>query len=142
MAVTGTHLVRMTRHGLQSARKLWPKTRDRFEVRRQALKLRFWGERHEHEPGMLLDLSYESIKSLSGLGLYELRLDDKIGEHGNVRIIFLQPPEDWVPDDPRPMPILWVLEIFPKKRDDFTANEIRRFKASRLMIRQRFYDDA
>lgn len=79
MALTGSNFVRFTRHGLQAIRKFWDKTGDKFEVRRQALKLRFWDERHLHRAGTLCDLTYESIKSLAGLGIYELRLDDKIG---------------------------------------------------------------
>jgi hypothetical protein len=44
MAFTGVNFVRASRHALQTARKLWPVTSDRFELRRQALKLRFWDE--------------------------------------------------------------------------------------------------
>ena len=55
MTVTGVNFVRFTRHGLQAIRAYWKRTGDRFEVRRQALKLRFWDERHLHPPGMLFD---------------------------------------------------------------------------------------
>ena len=79
MALTGVNFVRFSRHGLQSIRAYWAKLGDRFEVRRQALKLRWWDERHLHHPGTLFDHTYESIKSLKGLGVYELRLDDDIG---------------------------------------------------------------
>src|SRR5437763_9761403 len=97
MAVTGANFVRFTRHGLQAIRAYWSKLGDRFEVRRQALKLRFWDERHRHPPGMLLDLTYEGIKSLPGLGIYELRLDDHIGGQSNIRVVFFDPPRDWEP---------------------------------------------
>jgi hypothetical protein len=139
MAVTGVNFVRFTRHGLQSARDTWSKTRDRFEVRRQALKLRFWDERHLHPPGILLDHLYESIKALKGLGIYELRLDDDIGGHENIRVIFFDPPKDWEPFEKKPLRVVWILEIFPKKRDEFTQNELRRFRASRLLLAQRCY---
>jgi hypothetical protein len=69
MAITGTNFVRFTRHGLQAIRRSWAKIGNRFEVRRQALKLRFWDERHLHVSGMLFDHTYESIKGLSGLGI-------------------------------------------------------------------------
>lgn len=139
MPLTGSNFVRFTRHGLQSARSIWDRTGDRFEVRRQALKLRFWDERHRHPPGMLCDHTYESIKALSGLGLYEFRLDDEIGGQENIRAIFFDPPKDWEPIEKKPMRIVWILEIFPKKRNDFTTHDIRRFKASRTLLAQRCY---
>src|SRR4051812_28942249 len=78
MTITGVNFVRCTRHGLQAARRLWPKTGDRFEVRRQALKLRFWDERHLHPPGKLFDHTFESVKALSGFGIYELGSTTKL----------------------------------------------------------------
>ena len=95
MALTGPNFVRFTRHGLQSIRSYWSHIGDRFEVRRQALKLRFWDERHEHGPGMLFDHTYESIKRLDGLGIYELRLffgpgyRVYFGEHRGILILLL-----------------------------------------------------
>ena len=139
MAVTGTNFVRFTRHGLQSARDAWTRTGDRFEVRRQALKLRFWDDRHRHPPGVLFDHSYEAIKALKGLGIYELRIDDEIGGHENIRAIFFDPPKDWEPVEQKPLRIVWILEIFPKKRDEFTQNDLRRFRGSRLLLAQRCY---
>jgi hypothetical protein len=141
MALTGVNFVRFTRHGLQSIRAYWSKIGDRFEARRQALKLRFWDERHLHPPGMLFDHTYESIKSLPGLGVYELRLDDAIGGQSNVRVVFFDPPRDWRPlhAEARPMRIVWVLEILPKRRNDWTANDISRFRASRLLLQKRCY---
>ena len=76
--LTGTNFVRCTRHGLQSVRKWWPRLSDRMEVRRHGLKLRFWNERHLHPSGLLMDLTYERIKALSGLDVYEARVDDEI----------------------------------------------------------------
>lgn len=141
MAITGVNFVRCTRHGLQVARRTWPKTADRFEVRRQALKLRFWDERHLHPTGMLFDHTYESIKALSGLGIYELRLADEIGGQSNIRLVFFDPPRDWQPvlGEARPLRIVWVLEALPKRRNDWTPNEISRFRAARLLIAKRWY---
>jgi hypothetical protein len=141
MAVTGVNFVRFTRHGLQAIRAYWSKIGDRFEVRRQALKLRFWDERHLHPPGMLFDHSYESIKSLPGLGVYELRLDDSIGGQSNIRLVFFDPPKAWRPlsEEARPLRTLWILEALPKRRNDWTSNEITRFRASRLLVRKRFF---
>ena len=139
MVLTGSNFVRFTRHGLQAAKSLWPKTGDRYEVRRQVLKLRWWDDRHLHPTGMLLDLSYEAIKALSGLGIYELRLDDRIGGHSNIRGIVFDPPKGWQPTEMKPMRVIWILEIFPKKRDDFSTHDIQRFKRSRLLLTQRCY---
>ena len=141
MALTGVNFVRFTRHGLQAIRHVWPTTRARFQVRRQVLKLRFWDERHLHPPGLLVDLTYEAIKALSSLGLYELRLDDDIGGHTNIRVIFFDPPSNWVPLEEKPMRIIWVLEAFPKKRDDFTKNDLTRFRNSRNLLAERAYGE-
>jgi hypothetical protein len=141
MALTGVNCVRFSRHGLQSIRAYWKKLGDKFEVRRQALKLRFWDERHLHPPGMLLDHTYEAIRALQGLGVYELRLDDEIGGQENIRVVFFDPPKEWpaVPGEGRPMRIVWVLEALPKRRNDWTTNDITRFRGSRLVIAKRFY---
>ncbi|HEY7426548.1 MAG TPA: hypothetical protein VH682_20100 [Gemmataceae bacterium] len=141
MAITGVNFVRFTRHGLQAIRAYWAKIGDRFEVRRQALKLRFWDERHLHLPGMLFDHTYESIKGLPRLGIYELRLDDEIGGQSNIRVVFFDPPSDWQPvvGETRPLRVVWVLEALPKRRNDWTANDFTRFRASRLLIQRRFY---
>jgi hypothetical protein len=147
VAFTGVNFVRCTRHGLQVARKHWPKTGDRFEVRRQALKLRFWDERHLHPRGTLFDHTYESIKALAGLGVYELRLDDEIGGKSNIRLVFFDPPQDWQPiddwqpvdEEDNPLRMVWVLEVLPKRRDDWTANDITRFRAARHLLAKRCY---
>src|SRR5262249_9913241 len=125
----------------QKIRAYWSRIGDQFEVRRQALKLRFWDERHLHPAGMILDLTYESIRSLPGSGIYELRLDDKIGGQSNVRVVFFDPPRDWQPvaGEVRPMRVIWVLDVLPKRRDDWTRNDICRFRAARLLIQKRFY---
>jgi hypothetical protein len=141
MALTGVNFVRFTRHGLQSIHAYWAKIGDCFEVRRQALKLRFWDDRHTHQSGMLVDHTFEGIKGLPGLGIYELRLDDAIGNQRNIRVVFFDPPPDWQPTatEARPMRVIWVLEVLPKKRNDWTANEIWRFRQARLWIQKRFY---
>ena len=78
---------------------------------------------------------------MPGLGVYEMRLDDAIGGQSNIRIVFLDPPKNWTPtkEEARPMRIVWVLEALPKKRNDWTTNEITRFRASRKLIQKRFY---
>jgi hypothetical protein len=141
MSLTGVNFVRITRHGLKAILGYWSGTGDRFEIRRQALKLRFWDERHLHPTGTLFDHTYESIKSLPGLGVYEIRLDDSIGGQSNIRVVFFDPPRAWIPlaEEARPLRIVWVLEVLPKRRNDWAANDITRFRAARLLIRKRFY---
>ena len=142
MALTGVNFVRFSRHGLHSIRHWWSDMADRFEVRRQALKLRFWDERHLHPPGMLFDHTYESIKALSGDGIYELRIDDDIGRLDNIRVIFFEPPDSWPagPDNVRPMKVIWVIEALQKKRQGWTTNDMTRFRGQRLIIKRRFYN--
>lgn len=139
MSLNGTHLVRALRSALQSAKHFWPRVGDRMEVRRNALKLRHWGQRVQQG---VMDLTYESIKSMAGSGVYELRLDDEIGGLRNIRVIFFEPPSAWRPARHYPKPILWVLEALPKKRQDWTSNDIDRFWAKRGIVKERFYDPA
>ena len=146
MAITGCNLVRFTRHGLQSIRHPWPKVNHRFKVRRQALKLRWWDERHLFPTGILVDLSYEKIKALKDESIYELRLTGQIGGQSNIRVVFFDPPKDWVPLVPYPvvadeqtMRVVWVLEAMPKKRNEWTRADLDRFSGSQLLIRERFY---
>lgn len=137
MGLTGTHLVRVLRSGLQSARHFWPKDGDRMEVRRNALKLRYWGSRVEQG---VMDLSYERIRAMAGSGVYELKLDDEIGGQRNLRVLFFEAPDAWKTNRPYPMPVLWVLEALPKRRQDWTAYDINRFWAKRGIVKERFYD--
>src|SRR4051812_10702851 len=131
MALTGTHFVRALRSALQAAKHFWPSVGDRMEVRRNALKLRFWGMRHGGADESVLDVSCEAIKAMPGSGVYELRLDDEIGGHRNVRVIFLVPPDGWAPIHTLPLPAIWVLEVLPKKRQHWTGNDLDRFRAKR-----------
>lgn len=142
MALTGTHLVRGVRSAFQKAKRMWPATKDRMEVRRQALKLRFWGERHTAVIGSetVIDLNYEAIHAMKGMGVYELRLEDEIGGHRNIRIVFFVPPSDWKQCEGTPLPVIWVLEAIHKKRSDWTKFDIDRFRAIRAIVRERFYE--
>ena len=139
MALIGTHLVRVMRSALQSAKRFWPRVGDRMDVRRNALKLRHWGMR---EGQGVMDLTYESIKSMAGSGVYELRIDDETGGHRNIRVIFFEAPEAWKSNQAYTKPVLWVLEAIPKKRQQWTTNDIDRFWAKRGIIKERFYDPA
>ena len=141
MALSGTHHVRALKSALHKARRrYWQKIGDLMEVRAQTLKLREWGNRHLHgaENG-ILDLTYESIKSMPSSDVYELRLEDEIGGHRNIRVVFLVPPSSWKPNINSPLPMLWVLETLPKKRNEWTSFDIERFWALRDVVKERFY---
>lgn len=132
--LTGTYLVRAGRWAFQDVQRLFPKARDRAELRRHALKLRFWPNcRPEDSNGQLLDLDWCWIRSLSGKRIGELRIHDKIGDCDNLRIIFYSPPISTKP------PMLWVLSVFQKKRDDFTTAQLKSFDFRRTLILERFY---
>jgi hypothetical protein len=90
---------------------------------------------------VLFDHTYESIKALQGSGIYELRLDDDIGGQSNVRVVFFDPPTDWkaVAGQSKPLRVIWILEALPKKRNEWTRNDIARFRGARLLIQTRFY---
>jgi hypothetical protein len=90
----------------------------------------------------LLDVTYESIKAMPGSGVYELRIDDELGGLRNIRVVFFEAPQTWKPNTAYPRPVLWVLEALPKKRQDWTANDIDRFRAKRAVVKARFYDPA
>lgn len=134
--LTGNYHVRAIRPAFQDAHHWFPRTRDRAEVRRHALKLRFWPQRYPTDDnGTLLDLDWEWIKALSGLRIGELRIGDCIGGHDNIRVIFFAPQ---IPSEPKP--ILWILSVFQKKRNDFTEAQLRMYKLRRTIVLQRFYD--
>jgi hypothetical protein len=132
--LTGTRLVRAGRWAFQEAQKLFPKARDRAELRRHALKLRFWpGCRPEDTEGQLLDLDWCWIRSLSGKRIGELRIHDTIGDCDNLRVIFFVPPVE------TKLPMLWVLSVLQKKRNDFSKAQVLNFGMRRKLVVERFY---
>jgi len=135
--LTGSYLVRAVRPAFHDAHKWLPRSRDRAELRRHALKLRFWPEKHpEDDVGMLLDLDWSWIKAMKGSRVGELRIHDKIGDCDNLRVIFFDSQ-----DGDKSMPKIWVLAVLQKKRDDFTTAQIKTFRARRTLVLERFYDN-
>ncbi len=133
--LTGRYLVRAIRPAFHDAHHWFPKARDRGKVRRHTLKLRFWPD---HQPtddnGDLLDLNWSWIRALPDRRIGELRIGDVIGGHDNIRVIFFDPQIAT-----EPMPMIWVLSVFQKKRDDFTKAQIAMFKLRRALVLERFY---
>lgn len=136
--LTGRFRVRVFRPAWHEARKWCPRSRDTVELRSHALKLRFWpSPKPEEQTGQVLDLNWEWIRSLKGLGIGELRIDDTIGGCDNLRILFYRGD----PDIGVPLPVIWVIGVFQKKRDDFTKAQIAVMRARRLIVIERFYTD-
>lgn len=133
-SLTGSYLVRALRPAFHDAHRLFPRMRDRAVLRRQTLKLRFWPERHVHESNdLVMDLDWSWIRALRNKNVGELRIHDTIGNHDNIRVIFFNP------EIHEPLPILWVLAVMQKKRDDFTTANISTFDLRRQLVIERFY---
>jgi hypothetical protein len=135
--LTGSYHVRALRPAFHDAHKWLPKSKDRAELRRHSLKLRFWPEKSpKDERGQLLDLDWSWIKALGGYRIGELRVHDTIGGCDNLRVIFFDP------DNKKPHPTIWVLAVFQKKRDDFTKAQLDNFKLRRQLVIERFYQNS
>jgi hypothetical protein len=112
-----------------------------MEIRRIGLKLRYWDQRQLYPAGMLMDHEYEAIKALSGHGVYEMRIDDHIGGHDNIRIVLFDPPKGWLPtpEHVKPLRSVWILEAVQKKRDNWTHAQIQNFRSAVVVLRERCY---
>ena len=142
MAISGSTFVRSTRQSNRSIKSNWYKTRDQFEVWGQAKKLMFWDQRHNYPPGVLCDCTYESIKGITNVKVYEMRLDGVIGGQSNIRVVFLDPPHDWIPLTQFKSLVknVWLLEIIPKRRDNWTSNDLNRFRSTSLLVQQQLHE--
>lgn len=136
MPLEGDYRVRVFRPAWADARRWFPRTRDRIAVRSHALKLRYWPLRQlESDRGQLLDLDWCWIKALKGKDVGELRIGDTIGGHDNIRIVFYK-------GDPKikvPLPIIWILAVLQKKRNEWTTANTQTFKGRRTLVIERFY---
>ena len=134
--LTGRYHVRICRSAFMDGHKICPRSRERAELRRHALKLRFWpNPKPEELTGMVMDLDWSYIRALSGEKIGELRIHDRIGDNDNLRIIFYV----GKPLAEGQMPIIWILAAMQKKRDDFTMANIETFRARKVLIQRRFY---
>lgn len=135
MPLEGDYRVRVFRPAWSDARRWFPKTRDLIEIRSHALKLRFWPSPPQSEQeGKLFDLDWCWIKACHK-GIGELRIHDEIGGYGNIRIVFFK-------GDPAvkvPLPIMWVIAVLQKKRNEWTTANTRTFNGRRILVNERFY---
>jgi hypothetical protein len=136
-SLTGNYRVRAISPALSEVYRLCNRMSENIAIRRHALKLRYWPQRNPELPdGMLLDLNWSWVKSLPGLNVGELRIDDVIAGKDNLRAIFFV-------GDPKvckPLPVIWILRVMQKSRQDFTKNDLRVFRARRTLVLERFYN--
>src|SRR5262245_9312347 len=128
--LTGSYWVRAIYPAFQDVNGLMRRTRDKIEVRRQGIKLRYWPVQNTEEAGQLVDLDWSWIRALPGLRIGELRLDDAIGGRENLRIIFFV--GERIVN--APLPIIWILRVMQKKRNDFTSHDLAIFQARRTLV--------
>ncbi|MGD8450330.1 MAG: hypothetical protein PVJ57_00800 [Phycisphaerae bacterium] len=137
MPLDGDYRVRVFGPAWADAHHWFKRTRDRVEIRCHALKLRFWPlPDPADQQGRLLDLDWCWIKACHK-GIGELRVHDRVGGHDNIRIVFYRGD----PSVRAPLPIIWVIAVLQKKRDEWTTANIRTFNARRALIIQRFYEN-
>ncbi|MFN0019401.1 MAG: hypothetical protein ACKVP0_14140 [Pirellulaceae bacterium] len=103
---------------------------DYQKIRKHALNLAFWPDD--------ADLNWDWIKSLETKRVGELRIDERIAGHNNLRIIFFKA-NKLLPGDT--MPRIWTLTVFQKKSQDFSGKEIAAFRAMRDIVVARWYAD-
>ena len=131
--------VRLCRPSFTAAYRLMPDARAMWELRAHALKLRFFPEKHPgDESGVVLDVDWSWIQALKGKGVGELRINEVIGGHDNLRVIFFQGDEK-MPDLISGKPIIWILHVMQKKRQRFTPGEIEVMRGRRALVMERYY---
>ena len=127
----GSYFIKPTPAAFLRADKLCNgKMRELQKLRSHCLKLAFWPDE--------IDIDWDWIKSLETKRVGELRIDEHIAQQDNIRIIFFKA-NKIIPGDP--MPRIWPLTVFQKKRDDFTGKEIAGFRAMRDIVVARWYSD-
>jgi phage-related protein len=124
--------VRVCRPAFYAAHRMFKTVQDWMELRANALKLRWWPRGRTKDK--VIDLDWDWIRALPGLNVGELRIDDRIGGFDNIRVIFFK--AESVKEHP---PTIWVLHVMQKKRQEFTQNDIRIFKARRMLVMEFFY---
>ncbi|MDX1961954.1 MAG: hypothetical protein SFX18_02295 [Pirellulales bacterium] len=104
--------------------------REYQKIRAHALKLAFWPKD--------ADIDWDWIKSLEAKRVGELRIHETIAQQNNLRVIFFKANKILSGD---PLPRIWTLTVYQKKRDDFSGKEIAAFRAMRDIVVARHYAD-
>jgi hypothetical protein len=132
----GNYHVKPTPSTIRDAMGLFPKYGDYQEARRHAKKLMFWPSGEDQDSGRVVDLDWEWVKALKGTRTGELRIDDVIGGHNNLRVIFHVADEVLSGD---PLPKIWIIAVLQKKSNHFTANDIATFRGRLTILKKRYY---
>lgn len=123
----GSYYVTPTTTALMRAWKLCQgSAREYQKLRSHALKLAYFP----------VSGDWDWIQSLPGKRIGELRIDEMIAGHNNVRVIFFRAN---IALDGEPLPRIWTLTAFQKKSNDFSKKEIKAFNAMRQLIVIRSY---
>ncbi|MEZ6112377.1 MAG: hypothetical protein R3C99_15365 [Pirellulaceae bacterium] len=125
----GSYYVKPTATACRQAMALCNNSMRDFQLlRRHALNLAFWPSE--------ADLDWCWIKSLEAKRVGELRVHEVVAQHNNIRIIFFKS-NKILPSEP--LPRIWTLTVFQKKRDDFSGKEIAAFRVMRDIVVKRWY---
>lgn len=142
-SICGHYYVTPTDSARADARKWFPRTRDYYELRKQALKLRWWPTGAVGEHGQVEDLHWEPVR---GAGqspkIHELIIDDIIGGHDNIRVYFMVAPRP-LDDDPmvdgKILPRIWILRTMQKKTQKLSNNDLTTLRGRAKIILKRHY---
>jgi hypothetical protein len=125
---------------MKEAADLFRSYGDYQEARKHALKLAFWPNERAENSGKVIDLDWDEIVAMSSPRAFELRIDDVIGGHNNLRIIFYAFEKKIIlPGDV--MPRLFTIGVLQKKTQRFSNNDLRAFRGRVTIIRRRYYSD-
>jgi hypothetical protein len=131
----GNYFVAPTASAFKQAMKLCDgRMREFQKLRRHGLKLMWWPAKEGDEAGH--DCDWDWIKTLESKRIGELRIDERINNHRNVRIIFFKA-NLTRPDEP--LPRIWLMETFAKDHQKFSSKELKAFAAMRDWIVFREY---
>lgn len=132
----GSYFVKPTGTAISKAWKLCDGRMRPYQIlRRHAQKLAYWPTGTDNgEAGA--DLDWDWIKSLERKRVGELRVDEPVNGHVNLRIIFFKA-NHALPGES--MNRIWILTVYPKKNQQFSSKELRAFEAMRDIIVGRHY---
>jgi hypothetical protein len=133
--LVGSYLVFPT---FTARREAWElcddKAREWWKLRNHAFKLVYWPD-GDSEPET--DLDWDWIRGLDGLRIGELRIDEPINEKRNIRVIFFKANELLHGES---LQRIWLLSVFPKKRQDFGKGQLAAWRGMRTIILDRYYN--
>lgn len=131
----GNYFVVPTKTALDRAGKLTnDKAKEFYKLRKLTLKLMWWPH---GDLECAADIDWDWIKTLENRRIGELRIDEQINGHDNVRVIFFKANQ---PLSGEPMSRIWLLDVFQKKRQDFSTIQIGNWRLHRELILQRSYE--